>query len=357
VAAGLPALAVGILAADTYRRAVRAIELQEERLRADVAALRARRKATDLLEGRDLSPQTLERLPCPAREYAEVERSRADAYEQGHTGQASLWRIRFSEMFAHANRPVVGPQNVGELLTALGIVERCFQEGGYEARNSRHFYEDLLLKSLRTTLLRPGVGAKELREISSALEQVLARRPLPGDLLEGEYLLDRAEVLRVIPTRSDPYWMFPEPPGTREFFSWRILTVKALNQLDDRYRELRLLDSASLLDWEERVKEFGLRIRHEPAYTRSALCSGAAGLLQAERLSLCRWKFAQVATLIALFQAEKAREPSSLAELVPEYLPEPPVNPYNGKPFDYRDGTLRTAPATSGPQIEWVLRR
>jgi hypothetical protein len=279
------------------------------------------------------------------------------SYDLGHGGQSASWRGRILEMIGLSMQKPPIPLTVDDLLTSFAVNESCFHEGGYAARFSRHFYDLRVLELMPRGLTRPGVEPGELRKLAAALEQLMARRPLPGDLLEAEYLLDRAEVLRIIPTQSDPTMMLLEPPGVREFFSWRILTVKALNQLDDRYRELRRLDAASLVDWENAVKEYGLRIRHEPAYTRSALCSEAASILQAERLSLCRWTFAQVATLIALFQSEKAREPSSLGELAPEYLPELPVNPYNGQPFDYRDGTLRTAPGTDGPQIEWVLRR
>jgi len=353
--AGLPALAVGLLAADTYRRAVHAIELQESRLRADIAALRARLRSTTLLQGRDLSPQVLERLPCPARRFAATAEHTVPV-EQGHTGQDEQLRLRLSEIVGLSTR-TQAMQTVEGVLTSFAVSESCFREGGYEARNRRHFYDLRILEALHLLLVQPGVDAAALRQVSSALEQLIERRPLPGDILEGEYLLDRAEVLRVIPTQSDPHCMLLEPPGVRESFSWRILTVKALNQLDDRYRELRKLDAASDVDWENAVKEFGLRIRHEPAYTRSALCSGATSALQAERLALCRWRFAQVATLVALFQAEKGREPRDLSELVPEYLPEPPINPYNGKPFDYQDGALRTVAGTNGPHMEWVLRR
>src|SRR5258705_13110633 len=49
------------------------------------------------------------------------------------------------------------------------------------------------------------------------------------------------------------------------------------------------------------------------------------------------WKLAVGATAVALFQAEKGRNPENALELVPEYLPQLPVHPDDARPLEGRD--------------------
>ncbi|HVE39779.1 MAG TPA: hypothetical protein VNM14_07835 [Planctomycetota bacterium] len=352
---GVPALALGLLAVDSRRRALHAIEQQEARLQADVAKLRARRHCSTLLDGRDLSG--LDRLPCPSDSFSQKGVLEV-GYEQGHTGQDAIKALRTGEMTSVAIRAGrhVTPLRPDELLTVFAVTERCFSEAGFDAYNARRFYDTRTLDALGQVLVQPGVGVEELQRVRAALDELLATRPPLEDVFEGENLLDREEVLRVFHTKSDNHAMMLQSPGAAEGFSWRVLVVKALHQLDDRRFELFEAKSASLEDWGKKAREIGIRAQHEGCYTRSNLATGAASIIEAERLALCHWRFAQVATAIALFQAEKRREPASVQELVPEYFAELPVNPYGGKPFDYRDGTLRTM-ASSGPQFSWPLRR
>lgn len=44
----------------------------------------------------------------------------------------------------------------------------------------------------------------------------------------------------------------------------------------------------------------------------------------------------QIVTAVALFQADKGKPPTTLDQLVPNYLPTLPIDPNNGKSFDYR---------------------
>jgi len=353
---GVPALIVGGVAVDSRRRALHVIEAQEQRLQSDIAALRARRRHSRLLDGRDLS--SLDRLPCPSDSFTghgllEI------GTEQGHSGQDSLKATRLQEMTTVAVRAGRHPTPLrpDEILTVFAVTERCFSEGGFEAYAARRFFDTRALDALGQALVQPGVGVAELERIRSALDELLAARPPIDDILEQEHLLDRTEVLRVYTTRSDGHAMMLQGPGVAEGFSWRVLVVKALNQLDDRRGELLQAKSASLEAWEKKARELGLRVQQEGAYTRSNLVTNAESIIDAERRALGHWRFAQVAAAIALFQAEKRREPGSLQDLVPDYFAELPVNPYDGKPFDYRDGTLRTTASSAGPSFAWPLRR
>jgi len=350
---GVPALAAGALAVDARRRALHVIETQEQRLQGEIAALRAKRRRSRLLEGRDLSG--LDRLPCPSDSFAAGD----VGIELGHTGQDSLKAMRVREALSLYQRATRHPTPLrpDELLTVFGVTERCFGEGGFRAYSWRHLFDTKALDSLGRLLVQPGVGVADLEQIRAALDALLAARPALEDVLQAEHLLDRAEVLRVYRARNDDYGMLQQAPGVPEGFSWRVLVVKALNQLDDRRAALFDAASPSLEEWGKKAGPLARQVNLEGAYTRSNLVTNAVSIIETERLALCHWRFVQVAAAVALFRAEKRREPGSLQDLVPEYFPELPVNAYDGKPFDYRDGTLRTPPSTSGPQFEWSLRR
>jgi hypothetical protein len=350
---GVPSLAGGFLCLDSNRRAENVLDLEGARLKTEIAALRARRRTTSLLGGRELSEKDLDRLPCPRfdREATQT------GYELGHTGQDSLSSFRRSEIRRVSRLPSGGPRSARGLIATLAATERCFPEGGFEAYYARRFFDLKALEDVGEFLRQPGVDIPELRQILAALDQILAARPRLEDVLEGEHLLDRAEVLGVIRSHRDGHGMMLVSPGVTNLLSWKVLGVKVLYQLEDLYRELLRSKSESISEWQKKAQERGLAVAREGVYTRSNLCTYAAALLESERQILCRWSFARLAVGIALYQAQHAREPDDLRDLVPEFFPELPMNPYNGQPFEYRSGALRTKGSTSGPQIEWPLRR
>jgi hypothetical protein len=308
---GITAASVGLLAFDVHQRALRAIEAEESRLRDDLAAFRARR-------------------PGAAR----PERG----FEAGHSGRRQF--------------PPVEKLPPELLLSELDRTERDSFECGYDANDWRRFQDMTTLSELRNALLRRRLRRSELQQFSVTLQQLLSRRPAVAEIIEAEHLLDRAELLNILRDRHNGQFLV-DGPGWREFFSWRILIVKALRELEERKKQLLSLKSDSLPDWETAALEFGLRIRHEPAYTRSRLCSQATSLLEGERQSLLSWRFTQIAVRISLFLAENDRLPADLKDLGLEV----PVSPYDGKPFEYRDGTLKTSSTSLGPSLEWVSSR
>jgi len=64
-----------------------------------------------------------------------------------------------------------------------------------------------------------------------------------------------------------------------------------------------------------------------------------------------------VAIAALLFQAEQNREPASLQELVPRYLPAVPANPCDGTPIIYGHGWVQTGFTQNCPGFGWYLRR
>jgi hypothetical protein len=61
--------------------------------------------------------------------------------------------------------------------------------------------------------------------------------------------------------------------------------------------------------------------------------------------TLARLRAAQLMVALRLYQSEKGKAPATLDALVPEYLPEVPADPYDGRPFRYR--------LSAGERVEW----
>ena len=62
-----------------------------------------------------------------------------------------------------------------------------------------------------------------------------------------------------------------------------------------------------------------------------------------------------MAAAIALFRAERDREPDKLEDLVPDYLPKIPLSPCHNDALRFHDGSVF---AYIGPEysLEWSLR-
>ncbi|MBI3856108.1 MAG: hypothetical protein HY293_10510 [Planctomycetes bacterium] len=295
---GIPALCFGLLAADSYYRAQAAIATQDELLARDIAALRTRN-------------------PSP--------RKGISTLEEGHSAPTTDG-IRANLISLVLRVP---NSDSGEgLLSYLAGADDQLREGGYRNEYYRHYSETRTLERLRKILESKPLEAKELRRFRDLLDRIEASRPSLADIVTGEYLLDRAEVLNVLHQKRDPYCMITRPPGWREFFSWRIMIAKALVELDDVHRQV--LDLAK----EER------RMTNESLRTRTSLQSSVGGVFDRERTGRAAWAFTRLALALSLFQAEQGRDPTELKELVPEYLAELPHSPLDGDSYLFRTGVL-----------------
>jgi hypothetical protein len=232
VVAALPVACIALLWIDSYYRAVAAIRAEDERLARDIAAARSRRAG----------PQD-PTFPL----------------EAGHSGERgarlALYVLSMREFKSTSPRAI---------LSDLAALRSRMSEGGYGTQLFRRAVEIGDLSRLREVLENSTIQELELRRISKALDQLEATRPTIEQCIFDEYLLDRAEVLRVIHRKEDPYGMILRPPGWRDFFSWRILTAKTLRELDDHYREIQealaqgTLPAVALGVWNE---EAGVRSR------------------------------------------------------------------------------------------------
>jgi hypothetical protein len=309
-AVGIPLLCFGLLGIDSYFRAVTAIAAHDARLAKDIAAQRARHGAAVNTGG---------------------------VFEGGHSATFASWA-------GLTRAPVDLPGDMGRFLGDIVGVHNFYRETGYAGATEHQ--EDGALGRIQA-LLYEGLPAAELRAFSEKFDQIRSTRPSLADYITDEYLLDRAEVLNVLHRKEDRYCMIRRSPGWREFFSWRIMIAKALNELDDLYVQMRPIGS---LPYPEAIKAgFPTTLDElEPDFrSRTYLRGSAHRMAQGAAYKACSWDFTRVALALCRFQAEKGRDPQDLKDLVPEYLPRMPVCPYGGAPYEFQKGQLRDVASTA----------
>jgi hypothetical protein len=306
-AVGIPLLCFGGLALDSYYRAVSAIAAHDARLAKDIAAMRTRH-----------SPQPMNVHP----------------FEDGHSRRNSDDVRRFGVLDRRR------PSSPDEALNLLESAQARLREGGYEAFYERKGLEVWMLTHFLDLLRERPLPAGELRDLSRSLDRIHSNRPTVSDIITGEHLLDRAEILNVLHLKRDPSGMIRRPPGWREFFSWRILIAKTLLQLDDHYREILPLASVPRQDREKAVSQWSAWSEDEGVTSRTYLRTDADRMLRHERTAAAEWHFTHLVMALLLFQSERGRDPQELQELVPDYLPCQPVSLFDGAPVVFEKGVL-----------------
>jgi len=313
-AVGIPLLCFGGLALDSYYRALSAIAAHDARL------------ASDILSARMGYPRGKNAL----------------SFEDGHSGPNSA-RLRAVDaaMLAGKRR---------ELLRPMEEAQVHFREGGYVAADQRYHFEIGALRGLQGMLNTRRLLAEELRELYGSFDRVRSARPTVADIITGEHLLDRIEVLNEFQLKRNPYRMIRRPPGWRELFSWRILISKTLLELDEHYRQILPLASLPYPEAQKAASEWATWREKEEVRGRTVLRIKAERVIHNERLLSAEWELTRLALALSLFQAEKGRDPQHLNELIPDYLPSLPVSPYDGAPYYYRKGVVQD----SGLKATWI---
>jgi len=312
----LPVLGVATLWIDSYFRAVAAIRAEDERLAKEIADFRARKKP-----GLPIDPKLLQaKLPCPTDLFLKPERAQL---EFGHSGNTAF---RFHLLVHYlreepSNRRYYAPAFTGDqVIAALSVIHQLAQECGYDSTFLCHEIEIRALRSLEETL-RSNLPAAQLRRLGEQLDRCLAARPTATEAIVAQHLMDRAEVLRVLHQKADPSHFIAGSPGWRELFSWRVLLVKCLRELEENYRHP---------DWEDLNPRTG-----------STLVSGLKDARRSDRDALTYWIVARTAVAVAVFRAERERPPEQLSDLVPDVLPRAPVHLLTEEPVQLVNGTLR----------------
>jgi len=311
-------LAAGLVVWDTFARAARTLRVHEERLAADLAALRAKPAPPSI-------PRT---LPLPQGIAPPTL-----AFEQAHSGQEPLFRdyVHVLDLLRLQRWEATTSEHV---LQRLALSYESLREGGTIAYELRRVDEERALKIWQHILENQNPKADELRHVAGLLDQLLAARPSAREVLLAESVLDRQEILTWWRSKNTtPYWMMVDKPGWKELYSKTLLAVKALNEVRDLETLVLGIEALPVLEREPKALEEGQKNLHSNRFTRSQLAPRAGALFQGERLLLTEWALARVATAILRFQVDKKRNPAELKDLVPEYLKEVPLNAYTGAPF------------------------
>jgi hypothetical protein len=326
-------LAGGLLVWDAFARAARTIRAHEERLAADLAALRATPRLT----------------PIPAVVLS---------YEQAHAGQEPLLRNYLTLSDLQRRTGFFGPTSA-DLLQRFAQSQESLREGGYMAYELRRLDEERELNAWKNIAEHKNPKAEELRHVAGMLDQLLAARPTAREVLLGEAVLDRQEILTWLRSNETSYWMLVDGPGWKEMYSRTLLAVKALNEVRDLETLVLGIEALPILERETKAIEEGQKNLRSNRFARSDLAARAGALFQGERLLRTEWSLARAATAILRFQVDKKRNPAELKELAPEYLKELPLNVYTGEPFlwDKEKGILETRPGGQGLQSRWELGR
>jgi hypothetical protein len=313
---GIPLLCFGLLGIDSYHRAVTAIAAHDARLAKDIAAQRARQGAAVNTGG---------------------------VFEGGHSAKFASWT-------ALGQRPPIdlpADSPVRPHLADVAAAQNFYRETGYAA--ATQYWEGHHLAKIKSVLSSTShhLSAAELRDFLERFDRVASTRPTLADHITGEHLLDRAEVLNVLHRKEDRYCMIRRPPGWREFFSWRIMIAKALNELDDLYREMMPIASLPYSEAMKVAVPVSSNDEEPDLRSRTYLRGSAHRMVQYAAGHACTWDFTRVAIALCRFQAEKGRAPRDLQELVPEYLARMPASPFNDAPYEYQNGELRDGATTA----------
>lgn len=331
-ALAVPALAIGVLWVDSYSRAVAAIRAEDDRLVKDIAAFRSR-----------LSPPV---ASVPFKSRYEVER--------GISGRDTWSFIREFTGRSHAGFRAPGAPvddssfSLEGAIDALAASDEALRECGFMGVHHRESFQGGTLDLLRRRMKSGVVRSEELRGLAAALDRILAARPGFAQVLEAQFLLERAEILRVLHLRADPRCFFRRTPGWRDFYSWRIHVVNSLKELEERHEILRGEEAQPLRNW-----YIGINLMvPELERTRSEF-EEVTDALRKEIAGLADWQFTRVVVALARFRAEHGILPAALAELVPGFMTEIPVHPFDHSPMVYENGKLKIQPSQYGDSIEW----
>jgi hypothetical protein len=289
-------IAFGVLAGDAVRRAGTALERRRERLREEIASLRARPTSTDLLRTINLDAGPMKELSPQARKMTASPEHRLH-YEQGLIDQYKFFHGPPRALGSVFN-PGKETWTPASVIAVLSISQEGCREGGYEAFLFRQYNERTALNRWKDLLCKTPGDPSELRRVHEALGQLLATRPTLEEVQRGEVILLKLCLLNVLRNRQDAEGLYRRGPCWREFYSWRILMVKTLDQLDD-----------------EAGGDGDKHLRGDFRLEDEAFKDGDL---------LDQWKLARVATAIALYRVEKGADIATLQDLVPNLLPELP---------------------------------
>jgi len=355
---------IAAFASDTYVRARRAFAAHERRVSEEFAVLRLRHVIAPhpaegwkaryeewlaSLEFPTVPKESTDTLDLGYLNVSEIPKARhlvqcGTYFEYEDDSQNDL--LSYLRWYGHSGSrwaplPEATPEHV---LRLLAVAQDVLRAGGVAQARRRLAVEIAAVDLWKRILEAHDLAPAKLAEIASSLDQIERARPPVQDALDAEFAMARQKVARVIRMRRNPGVVTSEP-GWRELFSWHILLVQVMNEMDDDRRELAGFDSLS-----ETQKKLLIHLAY-PRKLARALIDEGYDLCAREAEAGVRWTLMRTATAVAWYEAEHGTYPEMVADLVPRYLGAVP------KGMTHQSGFVYSDPLSPETSIWFVGRR
>ncbi len=338
---GALALGAGLLAWDTDRRLRRALEGHERRVAAELAALRARHASKPSLYGREGWERLTRTLDALRPGDPAVALNDAGLFHPYETDRRRGLRYRPDAAPPPESRRPKGPATYAGLCDSLGLVYEVKRGGGLEGIYMWQDEERRFVGQWHEIAAKEGnPSAAALRVLHARLDDLERARPPLTEALAAEPAMDRAFLLALCRDGIDLRESLKQPPGWRDFFSWRVVLIRALNRLEDHGRELAVLEVIPLRDRPATALSVLRRSIEKEDGLGGALLEKATRVLEDEVEFQAEWALLRTSMAVARFRAERGRLPRSLEEVVPDYAPRLPVCVLTGRPLRFSAGRV-----------------
>jgi hypothetical protein len=211
----------------------------------------------------------------------------------------------------------------------------------------------------RLVLQGHGLAPAELQSVCALLDRIEEIRPTLFDAIRNHHEDRRAR--KVSAYVANPKSL---PPGWRELWNPTIRACELADDLDRSTRAILALEGRPPWEREGVVEEVqNVITEQDQVWVEAHTLPAQAKDFHWEAVGRGMRDLIRVATALARYEAEKGRMPERLADLVPRYLPRPPVCAASGSPFPYEGGVLTTPPeiqsgfSREAGGVDWPIRR
>ena len=220
---------------------------------------------------------------------------------------------------------------------ALGYVQDIARHGYYSQWDSMLQIEDRSAAAALEILSGHSLSTSDLQTWAEWMDRLEAARPS----IERTILMDAALAqLDVITDFNDAALSVNSPspfvPVTwRDLWSPTLAKSRQVREIDQLFRALA--DRVRLMPWQRKRVTNDDRAGVSDEVPDDTLFEVDAAC----QLYLILWR-ASIA--VAWYESERGAFPTSLADLVPRYLPKDPISPRTGKPLVYSNGIVSADP-------------
>ncbi|MEX0939543.1 MAG: hypothetical protein WDZ59_16890 [Pirellulales bacterium] len=242
----------------------------------------------------------------------------------GHWNQArhaARWLQLEARVRAHRGDPSGAIDSVEAMLAAAESMDREPLIAGFLVRVA---ILGMTMEELQTLLESGTLPAENLREFQQELRKV--------DLQGGLTLATQGERVAGLHWYEHP----PTGGGAIGRFAWQVQNGSLSDYLDG----MTPIVDATELDWPEGLTKLETLAAAAANQTNIALwlqpISAVQSMTQAAAIITAKVRAADAAIAVVLYYQKHGQLPERLDELVPEFLPEVPADPFHDAPLNYR---------------------